>query len=143
MADLHLELVNDFAALGPASGQVRDFLCECRAPDAACFLADLVIEELVTNTIKYGYDQAGAHPIHVNVKFHDGHLCIEVRDKGHPFDPLAQEAPDLSLSADDRPIGGLGIHLVRQMTDDVRYERRGEENIVVATKAFPAEPSAC
>jgi len=143
MAEISLKVDNDFAALAPVSGQVRDFLCECKAPDASAFLADLVIEELVTNTIKYGYDDKDAHRIHVSVKFHDGVLCIEVRDNGHAFDPLAQEAPDLTLPADERPIGGLGIHLVRQMTDDVRYERRGDENIVTATKTFPAEPSAC
>lgn len=143
MPGITLQVDNDFAALGPVSGQVRDFLCECKAPGAAEFLADLVIEELVTNTIKYGYDDAAAHHIFVDVKYHDGQLCIEVRDNGHPFDPLAQEAPDLTLAAEDRPIGGLGIHLVRQMTDEVRYERRGDENVVTATKTFPAEPSAC
>jgi serine/threonine-protein kinase RsbW len=143
MADLTLQVANDFAALGLVSGQVRDFLCGCKAPDSACFLTDLIIEELVTNTIKYGYDDASVHQIFVNVSFHDGRLCIEVRDNGHPFDPLAQDAPDLTLPTDERPIGGLGIHLVRQMTDDVRYERRGDENVVTATKTFPAEPAAC
>jgi len=143
MAGLKLQIANDFAALGPASAEVRDYLCGCKAPDAACFLTDLVIEELVTNTIKYGYDDAAAHRICVKVTFADGRLSIEVRDNGHPFDPLAQEAPDLSLPADERPIGGLGIHLVRQMTDHVRYERQGNENVVTATKTFPTEASAC
>jgi anti-sigma regulatory factor (Ser/Thr protein kinase) len=136
MPELSLQIDGDFAALGPTSQRVHEFLAECHAPSAAEFLADLVIEELVTNTIKYGYDDKAAHRIHVCVKFHDGQLCIEVRDNGHPFDPLEQEAPDLTLPAEERPIGGLGIHLVRQMTDEVRYERRGDENIVTATKKF-------
>jgi anti-sigma regulatory factor (Ser/Thr protein kinase) len=134
---------NDFAALSPVSSQVREFLSGCNAPPAAEFLSDLVIEELLTNTIKYGFDDKDSHHINVSVKFHDGHLCIEVRDNGHAFDPLAQEAPDLTLPAEERPIGGLGLHLVRQMTDAVHYERRGDENVVTATKAFPPEPSAC
>src|SRR5262245_795700 len=120
MAEISLQVANDFAALAPVSGQVREFLADCCAPPAAEFLTDLVIEELVTNTIKYGYDDKDAHRIHVCVRFHDGRLCVEVRDNGHPFDPLAQEAPDLTLPAEERPIGGLGIHLVRQMTDEVR-----------------------
>ena len=136
MPELSLQIASDFAALGPASGRVREFLCGCHAPDAACFLADLVIEELVTNTIKYGYDDSGAHRIFVDVAFQAGRLRIEVRDQGHAFDPLAQEAPDLSLAAEDRPIGGLGIHLVRQMTDEVHYERRDGENVVTAMKDF-------
>jgi serine/threonine-protein kinase RsbW len=143
MPEITLQVDNDFSALGPVSAQVREFLAGCQAPGPAEFLADLVIEELLTNTIKYGYDDKNAHRIHVCVKFHDGQLCIEVRDNGHAFDPLAQDAPDLTLPAEERPIGGLGIHLVRQMTDDVRYERRDGENVVTAIKAFPPEPQAC
>lgn len=141
MAEITLELGNDFSALGPASAQVREFLGGCGAPGAAEFLADLVIEELVTNTIKYGYDDDASHAVHVRVEFADGRLCLEVRDDGRAFDPLAQEAPDTTLSAEHRDIGGLGIHLVRQMTDEVRYERRGHENVVTAIKTFPAEPN--
>ena len=143
MGEITLQLANDFAALAPASVKVRSFLGSCRAPDAACFLADLVIEELVTNAIKYGFDDTEAHGISVEIKYHKNRLRIEVRDNGHAFNPLAQEAPDFTLAAEDRPIGGLGIHLVRQMTDDVCYERRGDENVVTATKTFPAEPPAC
>lgn len=138
MPVLTLELANDFAALGPASARVREFLGACGAPGAAEFLADLVIEELVTNTIKYGYDDEAGHRVRVRVEFHDGRLCLEVRDDGRAFDPLAQAPPDTTLAAEHRDIGGLGLHLVRQMTDEVRYERRGDENVVTAIKAFPA-----
>jgi len=136
MAEFSLQVANDFAALGPTSERVREFLAGCHAPDAASFLADLVIEELVTNTIKYGCDDTGSCRIHVAVDYSDDLLCIEVRDTGHPFDPLAQAAPETTLCAEERPIGGLGIHLVRQMADEVRYERRGNENVVTATKTF-------
>ena len=137
MPELSLEIGNDFAALGPTSARVRDFLCECGAPGAAAFLADLVIEELVTNTIKYGYDDAGAHAIDLRIDFEDHHLVIEVRDDGHAFNPLEQAAPDTTLPAEQRDIGGLGIHLVRQMTDSVIYERCDGCNVVRAEKTFP------
>jgi anti-sigma regulatory factor (Ser/Thr protein kinase) len=136
MTSLSLEIANDFAALAPASARVREFLDGCAAPGAASFLADLVIEELVTNTIKYGYDDAGAHAIALRVAYDEGRLFIEVRDDGRAFNPLEQAAPDTTLPAEQRDIGGLGIHLVRQMTDSVVYERRGHENVVVATKRF-------
>ena len=125
--------------LGPTSARVRDFLGECGAPDAASFLADLVIEELVTNTIKYGYDDAAAHEIDLHIGFDEGRLVIEVRDDGHAFNPLEQAAPDTTLPAEQRDIGGLGIHLVRQMTDSVIYERCDGCNVVRAEKAFPPE----
>lgn len=137
MAGLTLEIGNDFAALRPASERLREFLAECGAPVAASFLADLVLEELVTNTIKYGYDDAAAHAIHVDVDFAAGRLGIAVRDDGHPFDPLTLPAPDITLPAKHRDIGGLGLHLVRQMTDSLNYERREGWNIVRAVKDFP------
>jgi anti-sigma regulatory factor (Ser/Thr protein kinase) len=136
MPPLSLQIANDIAALGPASERLRAYLEECGAPGEASFLADLVVEELVSNTIKYGYEDAGAHCVHVDVFYADDLLTIEVRDDGRPFDPLEAATPDFALPAEERPIGGLGIHLVRQMTDDLRYERRGHENVVTATKRF-------
>jgi anti-sigma regulatory factor (Ser/Thr protein kinase) len=136
MPALSLEIANDIAALSPASERLRAFLDECGAPGEASFLADLVVEELVSNTIKYGCDAGEACAIRVGLIYEDGLLTIEVCDEGKPFDPLEADAPDFSLPAEERPIGGLGIHLVRQMTDELRYERRGNENVVVATKRF-------
>jgi serine/threonine-protein kinase RsbW len=138
MATLDLQIANSIGALSASNERVRDFLGECAAPTEAIFLAELVIEELVSNTIKYGYDDGGEHTIRVVVRFEGGALSIEVRDDGHAFNPLEQANPDLSLPAEERPIGGLGLHLVRQMTDEVRYERQNGENVVTATKAFVA-----
>lgn len=135
---LDLEIDNDFSAIAPASERVRNHLESAGAPPAAVFLADLVIEELVTNTIKYGYDDTAAHCVHVSVDFVGETLTVEVRDDGHAFDPLSRETPDTTLPAEQRDIGGLGIHLVCQMSDDVRYERRDGWNVVTATKAFAA-----
>jgi anti-sigma regulatory factor (Ser/Thr protein kinase) len=59
---------------------------------------------------------------------------MTVVDDGHEFDPLAKEAPDLTLSVEDRPIGGLGIHLLRNLTDGMSYERRDGLNRLTLTK---------
>lgn len=136
MSQLVLQIDNNFAAIAPASERMRAHLEAIGAPPAAVFLADLVIEELVTNTIKYGYDDANAHCVHVSVDFSGNTLTIEVRDDGHEFNPLSRETPDVTLPAEQRDIGGLGIHLVCQMSDDVRYERRDGWNVVTATKTF-------
>lgn len=139
MSKLDLQIENNFAAIAPASERMRAHLESLGAPAAAVFLADLVIEELVTNTIKYGYDDTNAHCVHVSVDFSDGTLTLEVRDDGHEFNPLSRESPDVTLPAEQRDIGGLGIHLVCQMSDDVRYERRDGWNVVIATKRFPED----
>jgi anti-sigma regulatory factor (Ser/Thr protein kinase) len=61
-------------------------------------------------------------------------LKLTLTDDGPPFDPFSQAAPDTTLSIEDRPIGGLGIHLVRKLMDEISYERRDGHNVVVLVK---------
>jgi anti-sigma regulatory factor (Ser/Thr protein kinase) len=63
-------------------------------------------------------------------------LRFKVVDDGLPFNPLEAEKPDTSLPLQDRGIGGLGIHLVVNLVDEVTYERRGEQNVITLTKNF-------
>jgi anti-sigma regulatory factor (Ser/Thr protein kinase) len=88
----------------------------------------LVVEELVTNTIKYGYDDREEHRIRLTLELSTPvSLCIE--DDGHAFDPLTQ-APAVALDAavEERPIGGLGLHMVRAETASMRYRRIQDTN---------------
>jgi len=59
---------------------------------------------------------------------------LEFRDRGRPFDPLTADAPDLDLSPEERPPGGLGLALVRALVDDARYERRDAANVLRLVK---------
>ena|SRR5689334_2107588 len=93
----------------------------------------VALDELLSNTVSYGTADDGSE-VTVEGKIVPGKLIITVTDSGRPFDPLSQMPPDTSLSVEDRPMGGLGIHLVRQLVDDVRYERRSDRNVVVLTK---------
>ena len=61
-------------------------------------------------------------------------LVFTITDSGVPFDPTQQADPDITLSVEERAIGGLGIHLVRQLMDDIRYERKDNKNILTLTK---------
>jgi anti-sigma regulatory factor (Ser/Thr protein kinase) len=70
----------------------------------------------------------------VEVKLEREHVTVILTDDGTPFDPFGQDAPDTTLSVDERSIGGLGIHLVRQLMDEVSYERREDHNVVVLVK---------
>jgi anti-sigma regulatory factor (Ser/Thr protein kinase) len=65
-------------------------------------------------------------------------LRIEVEDDGRPFDPLAHSAPDLSQPLDKRPVGGMGIHMIRKSMDRVEYRRADGKNILTMTKAIKA-----
>ena len=95
----------------------------------------LVIEEMVSNVIFYAYDpQQQEAAIELRFTWEAGTVSILLRDWGKPFDPTAKEDPDIPLSVDDRPIGGLGIFMVKQLMDEVRYERVGSSNLLTLQK---------
>lgn len=85
----------------------------------------VAFDELLTNTIDYALAGIAEPHIEVRLVHADSELGAEVVDNGNAFDPLAEaDMPDVDLSIDDREVGGLGVHLVRNLMDDVRYERR-------------------
>lgn len=129
---LHVENSND--AIPPATEAAEAWLAARQLPPEAGFLVSLAIEELVTNCIKYGYDDALRHTIEIVLSVADGTLTIEVVDDGHAFNPLEAPPPDLTLAIEDRPIGGLGIHLLRELTDQLTYQRRDGTNRLTLTK---------
>ena len=92
------------------------------------FKVNLVLEELGINVINYAYDD-GLHYFDITLISESDRLTIEITDDGRPFNPLEDgRRPDINASVEDRPIGGLGIHLVREMTDDIRYRREFSKN---------------
>ena len=134
-ASLILDIPGTIEAIRPATEQAEAWLAAQQVSFEAMYLASLAIEELVTNCIKYGYTgDANAHTIHIALSVDDRTLGIEVVDDGNPFNPLDARAPDLSLAVEDRPIGGLGLHLLRELADAVSYERRDGSNVLRLTK---------
>ncbi|KZD06784.1 ATP-binding protein [Oceanibaculum pacificum] len=104
------------------------------APDAA-YALELAVDELVTNIISYGYPAGGQGTIQIVVEADAAQLRLEIVDDGVPFDPLTQERdPPLDGEIEDRPIGGLGIHLVQSLMDEMRYERSGDRNRIFCVK---------
>jgi len=93
------------------------------------------IEEILTNIIKYGFDEEGMHPIHVTFRHVKGHIEMEFEDRGREFNPLEIGEPDLDSPIENRQLGGLGIHLVRKMMEEAKYRREGDRNILMLRKA--------
>ncbi len=94
----------------------------------------LVLEEVVVNVISYAYPGETDKDIFVEIGWNGGGMEITVIDSGIPFNPLEKEDPDLTLSVEERPIGGLGIYLVKQLMTDVHYIRRDGKNILTMIK---------
>ena len=95
---------------------------------------NLALEEAVTNVILYAYPEGTDGVAEIEAKAYGNTLTFILSDRGQPFDPTAREEVDITAGVDDRPVGGLGIHLVRSIMDSVRYERRDGKNILTLTK---------
>ena len=95
---------------------------------------NVAIDELLANSLSHG--QTGRDPcsVTVEVELDQERLTVILTDDGTPFDPFASDAPDTTLSIEERPIGGLGIHLVGKLMDQVSYQRRDGHNVVVLVK---------
>jgi serine/threonine-protein kinase RsbW len=133
-SDFTLRIPNTFDALTTAADETTRFLEENSASPDAVFATNLAIEELVTNIVKYGYDDSDPHEIIIQLAISDGELRIDISDDGHEFNPFDQPEPDTTLPAEERPIGGLGIHFVRNLLDDCAYCRNDGRNTVTLTK---------
>lgn len=95
---------------------------------------NVAIDELMTNTVSYGFRGRTGGALGLAVELLPDRLTMTLTDDGAPFDPWVQIAPDTTLSMESRRIGGLGIHLVKQMMDEARYEHRDGRNVVVLVK---------
>ena len=103
--------------------------------DVLKFKLRLSIEEAVENVVRYAYD-GGIGWLEAGINFDQDSLVltIELRDAGVPFNPLEKEDPDVTLSAEDRKIGGLGIFLCKKMMDSIQYRYEDGNNVLTMTK---------
>jgi len=100
------------------------------------FEVNLVLDELFTNIISYGFDDGCEHVIKVTITPENGGLCLYIEDDGKPFNPVEFEVPDVSCSIEECKIGGLGIHIIRKLMDDICYERCEDKNILKLKKGI-------
>ena len=105
------------------------------ADDAARIL--ILLEELLTNLMKYGYpDRAEPGRAEIVLALNGSQLEIEFIDDGCAFDPLTGPLPNLEEPLEERPVGGLGLHLLRSLADGVRYERRNNKNVIRLSRSI-------
>ena len=129
MADtLTVRIGNDLGELERLAERATAFLEAQQAPVKIVYAVSLALEELVTNTIKYGYDDAGRHEIEVCLLVEPAQVILSLTDDGHPFDPLAARPPDLEAPLEERAIGGLGLHLIQKLAAAASYRREDGKN---------------
>lgn len=130
----HTAVSSDAAHLPTLSKFLEDFWSESDLPAAEAVTFQLALEEVFMNVVMHGSRVDRAPRVEVSLTLVDGGVTLMVEDDGPPFDPLSLPAPDLTASLEERPVGGLGVFLVRQIMDSVRYERREARNQLQMTK---------
>jgi serine/threonine-protein kinase RsbW len=128
-----LSLRNDSADLVRLAEFANEFAKRHNLADEECARLQIILEELFTNVVKYGYEDAPAGGpaeghVEVTLALDDDRLIIEFVDDGRPFDPLSNPPPDLDQPAEDRPIGGVGIAIVRALVEEAGYRRDADRN---------------
>ena len=98
------------------------------------FEANLALDELFTNIISYGFDDKNEHTISITIALQNDELVVNIEDDGIPFNPTNAETPDLECSIEECRIGGLGIHLAKNLMDEVCYQRCNDKNILTLRK---------
>jgi anti-sigma regulatory factor (Ser/Thr protein kinase) len=130
---LIMTVTNDPPQLRLVRKQVDAFGQRNNLPSKSVFSINLVLDELLTNTISYGYADKTTHTIEIRFELHDGQLNLEIIDDARPFDPRRAKAPERKGALKDLPLGGRGIHLVRSFTDSLAYQRKRGRNHVTVT----------
>jgi serine/threonine-protein kinase RsbW len=109
-------------------------------PEETLFRVHLALDEVLVNVIRYGYEDEEDHEIQLVATWDDSRLKIEVQDDGKPFNPLEAPEPDIDESLEERKVGGLGIHLVRNMMDELSYRRELDSNILTLITSPRSKP---
>jgi anti-sigma regulatory factor (Ser/Thr protein kinase) len=127
---LTLKVANDLAAIPQAAAEVEVFCATRALSSRTAHRFNLALEEVLANVIAYAFPAGGRHEIDVRIAHRDGRLHATVSDDGVAFNPLTQPTPDLRAPIEQRQVGGLGIHLLRTLTDTADYRRDGDRNVL-------------
>lgn len=129
-----LVLPNDIETI-PQLNEFIDLVAEEVGLDMSLTMSlNLAIEEAVVNVMEYAYPDGQKGNVEIEVTADQQWMTFVITDTGIAFDPTTKEDADTTLSAEERPIGGLGIFLVRQLMDDINYKREGNKNVLTLRK---------
>lgn len=137
-ATVEVSVRNDIREVARASEILSEFWKQHQLPSEAEMDASLALEEILSNVIRHGCKPDQAYDIRVRVSLLTRAYELEISDDGKPYNPLMRPDPNLDLPIEQRKPGGLGIFLVRQLADDLRYEYRNGRNILTFRKSLPA-----
>ncbi len=135
------ELKNNLSELDNLCQNLEEFGNKVGLSKKLIFEINLALDELFTNIISYGFKDDNEHIIKVTVTPQNEELCLRIEDDGVPFNPIDFETPDVACSVENCKIGGLGIHIMRKLMDDICYQRCEDKNILTLKKNLSSDGS--
>ena len=130
----HLSLHNDIQQIHQLEAFMETIATDMNLDPALALNLNLALEEAVTNVISYAYPKGTDGLVEIDALLQEKSLEFIITDSGTPFDPTARPDADITLSVEERPIGGLGIYLVRQIMDEIHYSREDGKNRLLLIK---------
>ena len=134
------KLKNRFSELDTLEEKLDQFCNRLGLTNKCLCEINLALEELFTNIISYGYDDEAEHWVKFTLSYQNGTIRMEVEDDGIPFNPIEADEPDIKCPLEERKIGGLGIHLMKKIMDEIIHRRRGDKNVLILKKELPGNP---
>ena len=134
----HIDLTDPVGRMDRLLCELQAFAAQHQLPEAVVRDLHLALDEIVSNVVRHGCAAGRACHLAVDLAVQGDEVEVHVRDDADPFDPLQRLDPDPSLPLADRPIGGLGIYLVKQLMTEMRYSRDGGMNHLTLTKRWGA-----
>jgi anti-sigma regulatory factor (Ser/Thr protein kinase) len=130
----HTVVPSDAAQLPVLTSFLQEFWSAAGLPPAETMTFELALEEIFMNVVMHGSPAGRVPRVEVSLALRDDCLTLTIEDDGPSFDPLSLAAPDVTASLEERRVGGLGVYLVRQMMDEVNYQRLRGRNQLSMTK---------
>ena len=127
-------LVNNLPAVSILAEEIQAFGQRSNWSDSLIMQINLVLEELIVNSINYGYADNRTGTIHIDIASYPQEIIINIKDDADAFNPFNSATPDTSLNVDDRSIGGLGLFFVKNYIDNYYYDYSANQNHVTLKK---------
>jgi anti-sigma regulatory factor (Ser/Thr protein kinase) len=131
---LFIQIKNRISEITQVSQSLSDFCTKHQLPKKTMNDLDLALDEILNNIINYGYDDQSEHEISIQLYLAEEYILLTVIDDGRKFNPMDVPSADTESSLQERPIGGLGIHLLRNVMDEVDYKYEKNKNCLTMKK---------
>lgn len=136
---MDIKIKNDLSEIRTLSEELEKYCLAQNIAMKSTLELTLALEEIATNIISYGYQDNAEHIISISIDKNNSNLITQIKDDGVPFNPLEVPPPDLNKELDQMEPGGLGIHLVKNVMDEVSYRREQGLNILTLVKKLQEE----